>query len=131
MTCWLKFLHKSFVANWFQQGALRKAVGSIFLFSLSLFTSYRGYSQKMSRDTIFFRNGSVMIGKIKSVKLGVVTFDPDDANDIRVQLRKLRSMSAVSAVFRIETTDNNVYFDKVVPHADTGYVTLADNPAVV
>jgi len=102
----------------------------LLLFSLYL-VSCSIFSQKKGRDTLFFRNGSVVIGKIKSVKLGVVTFDPDDANDITVQLRRLRSIAATSAVFRIETTNNEVYFGKLVPHTDSGYVRLADQPGIV
>src|SRR6185295_5551853 len=90
----------------------------ILLFSLYLL-SFTVFSQKKGRDTLFFRNGSIVIGKIKSVKLGVVTFDPDDANDITVQLRRLTSIAAISAVFRIETINNEVYFGKLVPHTDS------------
>lgn len=94
------------------------------------FVASQIFAQKL-RDTIFFRNGTIVVGKIKNVKLGVVTFDPDDANDITVQLRKLKSMAATSTVFRIETTDHNVYFGKVVPHANEGYVSLAEYPGTV
>jgi hypothetical protein len=72
------------------------------------------------KDTIFFLNGTRVIGKIKSIKLGVMTFDPDDANDITVQLRKLRSIAAVRQVFRVETIHNKVYFGKMYPHPHTG-----------
>jgi hypothetical protein len=45
------------------------------------------------RDTIYFKNGTTVIGKIKKIKLGVMTFDPDDANDITIQLKNLRTMA--------------------------------------
>jgi len=76
------------------------------------------------KDTLFFLNGSRVIGKVKSVKLGVVTFDPDDANDITVQLQKLKSISAVSKVYRIETIRNLVYFGRMRPAADEHYVEI-------
>ena len=57
------------------------------------------FSQK--KDTLFFNAGSTIVGEVKKIKLGVVTFDPDDANDITVQLRNLKTLSAGSEVFRI------------------------------
>ncbi|HXB31656.1 MAG TPA: hypothetical protein VNW49_17665, partial [Puia sp.] len=50
-----------------------------------VFISGKLLSQQL-KDTIFFRNGSIILGEVKMIKLGVITFDPDDANDITVQL---------------------------------------------
>ncbi len=79
------------------------------------------------KDTLFFNNGTVIVGKLKKVKMGVVTFDPDDANDITVQLRKLKSMSAVKSIFRIESTQDVVYFGKVYPSGNNGFVNITGN----
>lgn len=68
------------------------------------------------KDTIYFTNGGKLIGKIKKIKLGIVTFDPDDAEDITVQLRKLKTLAAVRKIFRVETIDNHVYFGNLLPH---------------
>jgi hypothetical protein len=73
------------------------------------------------RDTLFFTNGTVVIGKVKNIKLGVVTFDPDEANDITVRLTKLRSISAVLKIFRVETTRQKVYFGKIIPGKIDGF----------
>ncbi len=75
-------------------------------------------------DTIYFKDGSVVVGKIKKVKLGVVTFDPANTNDINVQLRLLRTIAAVRTVFRIETITGNVYYGNMLPQPDTNYVTV-------
>ena len=76
------------------------------------------------KDTLFFLNGTKVIGEIKSIKLGVMTFDPDDANDITVQLRKLRSIAAVRQVFRIETIHDQVFFGRMVPHSRANYAIV-------
>ena len=55
------------------------------------------------KDTIFLTNGSLVIGKVLKVKLGVISFDPDDANDITVQMRKLKTIGATTRIFRVET----------------------------
>ena len=82
------------------------------------------------KDTIFFNNGSIVIGKIKKVKLGVVTFDPDDAPDITVQLRKLKTIGGGNRIYRIETALNNLYFGRILTHprVNTIYIkTISDS----
>jgi hypothetical protein len=54
----------------------------------------------------------------------VINFDPDDANDITVQLQKLRSIAALSKIFRIETTGHAVYFGKMLPCETPGYTNV-------
>ncbi|RYG41381.1 MAG: hypothetical protein EOO01_25280, partial [Chitinophagaceae bacterium] len=76
-----------------------------------------GHSQAL-KDTLFFSNGSIIIGKLELVKLGVVTFDPDDANDITVQLRKLKTISAMRKIFRIETVAKQIYFGNMLSHPE-------------
>ena len=77
------------------------------------------------KDTLFFKNGSMILGEIKTIRLGVISFDPDDANDITVELRNLRTVTAPGVVFRIETTDDHVFYGKLFPSAKPGYVTIA------
>ena len=76
------------------------------------------------KDTIFFRNGSIIIGEIKMIRLGVVNFDPDDANDITVQLIKLKTISASGVIFRVETTADHVYYGRLIPNLKPGFVTI-------
>lgn len=92
-----------------------------FILSLMLvLQTLYGIAQK-ARDTIFLNNGSRIIGEIKKIKLGVITFDPDDANDITVQLKKVRTMAAQSKVFRIESNQHQVYFGKISPADSLGH----------
>jgi hypothetical protein len=76
------------------------------------------------KDTISFRNGSIIIGEVKMIRLGVITFDPDDANDITVQLIKLKTISASNVIFRVETTSEHVYYGRMIPSTKTGYVNI-------
>ena len=66
----------------------------------------------------------MIIGEIKKIKLGVVTFDPDDANDITIQLRNLKTLSGVSKVFRIETIKGKVLYGRLTPDSNRNYVKL-------
>ena len=70
------------------------------------------------KDTIFFRNGTVVVGKLLNIRLGVVTFDPDDANDITVQSRKLKTISGKRKIFRIETVKESLYYGTILPHPE-------------
>jgi hypothetical protein len=83
------------------------------------------------KDTVFFTNGTVVVGKLESVKLGVVTFDPDDANNITVQLRKLRTMAAGRKIFRIETVRDEVYFGTILAHPATHSIYVANGPDTI
>jgi hypothetical protein len=93
-----------------------------FLLYFAILISTFTFSQ--AKDTIVFNNGTVVIGEIIKIKLGVITFDPDDANDITVQLRKLKSISAARTVFRIETTDQKVFYGQLRPNPLTQFATL-------
>ncbi len=53
-----------------------------------------------------------------------MTFDPDDANDITVQLRKTKTLAAIRSVFRVETTDDRVLFGRLYPDTIRGVVNL-------
>ena len=93
------------------------------LFCILLVLAQKAFSQE-PKDTIFFTNGSTLIGEIKQIKLGVVEFDPDDANDVTVQLRHLKTLSAASKIFRIETITNQAYYGKLAPYSKNNYVQL-------
>jgi hypothetical protein len=80
-------------------------------------------SQKL-QDSLFFRNGSIILGEIKAIKLGVVNFDPDDANDISVQLIKLKTIAGSGEIFRIETTSDHVYYGQIIKSSKSGYVNI-------
>ena len=81
-------------------------------------------SAQTVKDTLYLLNGSKIVGEIKKIKLGVVTFDPDDANVITVQLEKLRSIAALMKIFRIETTEQQVYFGKMIPSSTAGWAVI-------
>src|SRR4051812_37791419 len=97
---------------------------------LLILQAFNGIAQK--RDTIFLYNGSRIIGEIKKIKLGVITFDPDDTNDITVQLKKVRTIAAQSKVFRIESNQHKVYFGKISPTDSIGHALFVlDTSAIV
>ena len=92
-----------------------------------ILTAHLAAHSQSSKDTLYFLNGTKVIGEILNIKLGVISFDPDDANDITVQLRKLKSIAAVRTVFRIETTGQHVYYGKLTPHSLDQFAKLIQN----
>ncbi|HSF45529.1 MAG TPA: DUF481 domain-containing protein [Chitinophagaceae bacterium] len=67
------------------------------------------------KDTLFFTNGTQVIGILKKIKVGVVTFDPDWANDITVQLKRINTINAGREIYRVESTDKQVFFGVLMP----------------
>lgn len=81
------------------------------------------------KDTLFFENGSIVIGELKNIKLGIVTFDPDDANNITVELRKLKTMVCRSKIFRVETVDDRLFFGTILPHPEQNMIYVQSGTA--
>ena len=90
---------------------------TVFLYAMDM------YAQK-TKDTLYFLNKSKITGEIKRIKLGVVTFDPDDANVITVQLQKIKTIAALIGIFRIETIEHQVYFGSMIPADKAGFITI-------
>ena len=70
-------LQKLISGNCMRQVASIEAKRFILLLGLALLTNHRVLAQK-SRDTIFFRNETIIIGKSQKCKIGRDYFWPDD-----------------------------------------------------
>jgi Protein of unknown function, DUF481 len=93
-----------------------------FLFPIIiLFTLSPSLIAQTKKDTLFFTNGTRVIGILKKIKVGVVTFDPDWANDITVQLKRINAINAGREIYRVESTKKQVYFGVLtqdsIPHS--------------
>ena len=93
-------------------------------YSAALFFLFLPLAAFCQKDTLFFNNGTLVIGEIDRIQLGVISFDPDDANDITVQLRKLKSIHGTRS-FRIETVDHQVLFGKLTSSMHGGFVNVS------
>ena len=96
----------------------------IFTTAITLLICAFAFSQP-GTDTVFFTNGTMVIGKIRKIKLGVITFDPDDANDITVQLRKLRTIGGGTKIFRVETVKHHQYFGRILSHTTPKFIKIS------
>jgi Protein of unknown function, DUF481 len=90
-----------------------------------LFTADCLFAQQ-KKDTVFFNNSTIVVGKLKKIKVGVVTFDPDDANDITVQLRKLKAIHAQREIYRVESIQKEVLFGVLMPDSVPGRTRIVN-----
>src|SRR5438034_8875140 len=68
----------------------------------------QGIAQK--KDTLQLYNGQILIGDIKGAREGVLTIDDRDLKLQNIKLYKIRSLSAVHSIFKVETTQKEEYY---------------------
>ncbi len=78
------------------------------------------------RDTLFLRNGQVMVGKLNSISLGIIEFDDMDLNVQSVKYHKIKTIKAGMATYRIQTIDESVYYGVLKPSKEYGEVIVDD-----
>lgn len=59
-------------------------------------------------DTLYFKNGAVLPGELKSMKLGYIEFDATDIGIMKIKNSKLKTISAHTTRYRIETLEKNL-----------------------
>jgi hypothetical protein len=113
---------------------MRGGITNILLIGLFgfFFQIHTVHAQK--KDSLFFNNGSIIIGELIKIEKGMMSFDPDDANMLNLQSRKIKTIRAHSKIFRIETNKEQVYYAKLKPSAQSGYaqaITLDDTTDIL
>jgi len=78
------------------------------------------------RDTVYLRNGQIMVGQLNKISLGVIEFDDVDLSVQNVRYHKVKTIKAVMRTYRIETIDKNVYFGIIKPSEVYGEVVIDD-----
>ncbi|WP_259068244.1 DUF481 domain-containing protein [Mucilaginibacter sp. X4EP1] len=87
-------------------------VKSVVLVLLFTFIAGRGYAQKL-RDTLFFSNGEVLVGELKQMVEGRVSFDSDGMSLLTIKAYKLKGMHTTISTLRIQTTDRQWLYGKL------------------
>jgi hypothetical protein len=77
------------------------------------------------KDTLFFKNGSVLVGELKSISLGKAVFDEDNMDILNIKVTKVRALKAVSHIYRLESIDGKIYFT-TLEIAGEGNVQIKD-----
>jgi hypothetical protein len=108
---------------------MRGCIFNIFLVGLFGFLLQIPTVHAQKKDSLFFNNGSIIIGELIKIEKGIMSFDPDDANMMNLQSRKVKTVRAHSKIFRIETNTERVYYAKLKPSPKSGYaqaITIYD-----
>lgn len=96
----------------------------LLLFFLVMLLFSKAPAQILTRDTLFFKNGTKVIGKMKTMKLGMVKFDIDNITLASIQLRNIKTMTAITKIFRIETIRHDVYYGNLCASKNDGEVIV-------
>ena len=75
------------------------------------------------KDTLFFTNGSILVGELKSISLGKAVFDDDNMDILNIKVTKIRTLKAVSHIYRLETIHGDIYYT-LLEGASPGNVQL-------
>lgn len=78
-------------------------------------------------DSLYLKNGQVVFGELKEIALGKVTFKMNDLNTVAVNMDKIKTLSAISRLFRIETITKKAFYSKLHSSARSGYIWVSDS----
>ena len=95
---------------------------------LGLITSFTGLAQV--KDTLILKNGQVLIGKLKSISLGKVSFDPDDIDIITIKVNRIQTIKAISHLYRLEMVNRRTIYTSLQSD-DSGKVKISVEPGVI
>ncbi len=95
----------------------------LILFFLLVATEAFG-KETVARDTVYLKNGEVVIGDIKTMRLGMLSFDSDDVGTVDLKISKIKTISSASDTLRIEMASKAIYFGALKPSVKTGWVYI-------
>src|SRR6478672_6369903 len=92
---------------------------------LILFTlPFTGLAQV--KDTLYFRNGSLLVGELKSISLGKAVFDEDNMDVLSIKMSQIRTLKAVTHIYRLETIEGEIFYTSLQSSRD-GYVQIKND----
>ncbi len=90
-----------------------------------LFSSNMLFARESSqRDTVFLRNGEILIGDIRELQLGILSFDSKNMDILSIKISKIKTISSASDTLRIETSDKAIYYGALQPSEKAGWVYI-------
>ncbi|MDR2921160.1 MAG: DUF481 domain-containing protein [Tannerella sp.] len=81
-------------------------------------------SENSQRDTVYLRNGEIVIGEIKELRIGMLSFDSKDVGLISLKISKIKTINSSSDTLRIETANKEIYFGALKPSEKAGWVYI-------
>jgi len=82
-------------------------------------------------DTLFLNNQQILIGELKLAALGKARIDADQIDVVNVELKNIRTISANTHSYRIETVHKEIFTSVLLPDKKKdGYVLINDSNTV-
>jgi len=70
------------------------------------------------RDTLFFTNGQILIGELRSMSLGKANFDADKLQVLSIKADRLKTIHASANIYRLETINREIFYTYLLPGED-------------
>lgn len=94
------------------------------LLSLTLFLLAKSNClEAQAKDTLFLRDGQLLIGKLKMIALGKADFDADHVDVVSVKTDEIRTISAATHIYKLQTIRQKLFYTHLHPGPE-GKVTI-------
>lgn len=90
------------------------------------------FSMKISaqgKDTLFLKDGQILIGKLKGMMLGKADFDADNIDLVDIKADKIKTITAITHLYKLETIGKQIYYTHLQP-AEEGNVYISANDTI-
>ncbi|RAI97596.1 uncharacterized protein DUF481 [Chitinophaga skermanii] len=104
-----------------------KCVYTLLIFIVT-FTMHVSAAEK---DTLYLRNGQILIGELKEIAYGRLKFDADDVGLSSIKISKVATLKATTHLYRIETAQKTLYYSSVYPDSTAGHVGIKQEGQII
>lgn len=94
----------------------------LLLLLLMLCFSTRTFAIELEKDTVYLRDGEVLVGDIRELRLGLLSFNSKDVGIISLKLSKIKTINSSSDTLRVETANKDIYYGAIKPSDKEGWV---------
>lgn len=77
------------------------------------------------KDTLWMRNGTLIIGELKSLQVGIVQFKATNAGTLNVKRHNVKTIHATLYQYKVETLDGHMFYGAVTPSDQVGYIRMS------
>ncbi len=82
------------------------------------------------KDTLFLNNGQLLIGELKSMNLGKISFDADNLQVLSIKSNRIKTIQAKTNIFRIQTIHRTIHYSSI-QSGEKGKVRIMVNDSLV
>jgi hypothetical protein len=113
----------------YQTGLSRLCLSIIIL---SLYFPASGQKKETdNRDTLYLKSGQMFFGEFQRLKDGRFEFDIKDAALVMIKFDKVKTLKAVTHLYRVVTSDRKIYYGKLYAEKSDGYLRVISGDSVV